>query len=116
MHTPSTDEVKKTVNDTVQSGKKKMESAQSQMGEYAENAKEAVSDAMSQAQSKIEETPSLFSPSTWIALAFGSMVLSAVTEMRTEKKEPGNFFGLWAPCFLLMGIFAKLQTQGKSRR
>ena len=110
------EDVKKTVTDTMNTGRKKLDSAKEQAEEYADDAKESVSGAVSQAQSKLEGAPSLFAPSTWIALALGSMVISAVTEMRTEKKEPGNFFGLWAPCFLLMGIFAKLQSPSKSKR
>jgi|GEM_PF-3581632 len=44
----------------------------------------------------------------YLGLAVGSIVLSAVLEMSLKKKEIGNFVGLWAPTFLLFGIYNKL--------
>jgi hypothetical protein len=47
----------------------------------------------------------------YLGLAVGSMVISAGLELLSSKQESkhyGNFVGLWAPCFLLMGIYNKL--------
>jgi hypothetical protein len=44
----------------------------------------------------------------WLGLAVGSMAVSAGIELFAKKKEIGNFVGLWAPSFLLMGIYNKL--------
>ena len=47
----------------------------------------------------------------FLGLALGSMVLSAVVEFfgRTESSRNfGNFIGLWAPSFLLMGIYNRI--------
>lgn len=50
----------------------------------------------------------------WLGLAVGSMVASAGLEIFGKKKEYGNFVGMWAPCFLLMGIYNKLVKEEKS--
>lgn len=44
----------------------------------------------------------------WLALAVGSMALSAVTTLVFERRSLGNFFGLWAPSLLLIGVYNKL--------
>ncbi|MES2854399.1 MAG: hypothetical protein V4692_00985 [Bdellovibrionota bacterium] len=44
----------------------------------------------------------------WLALAVGSMALSAVTELVFKKRELGNFFGLWVPSLLVIGVYNKL--------
>jgi hypothetical protein len=44
----------------------------------------------------------------WLALAVGSMALSAVTELVFRKRDLGNFFGLWAPSLLVIGVYNKL--------
>ena len=44
----------------------------------------------------------------YMNLAFGSMALSAVTALVLGKRNLGNFFGLWAPSFLLIGVYNKI--------
>jgi hypothetical protein len=44
----------------------------------------------------------------FLGLAIGSMVASAALAFFSERKEYANFVGLWAPSFLLIGIYNKL--------
>lgn len=44
----------------------------------------------------------------WLALAVGSMGLSFVTAIVFRKRPLGNFFGLWAPTLLMIGVYNKL--------
>ncbi|MBC7692611.1 MAG: hypothetical protein H7222_12680 [Methylotenera sp.] len=44
----------------------------------------------------------------YLGLAVGSMVLSAGLVIFAERKEYANFVGLWAPAFMLLGIYNKL--------
>lgn len=52
----------------------------------------------------------------YLGLAVGSMILSASIAMISRRKEFANFVGLWAPSFLLMGIYNKLvKLEGSDR-
>ncbi len=44
----------------------------------------------------------------FLGLAVGSMVLSAALQGSEERKPYANFIGLWAPTFLLFGIYSKI--------
>lgn len=44
----------------------------------------------------------------YLALAIGAMGLSAVTALVFDKKPLANFFGLWAPSILIMGVYNKV--------
>ncbi len=44
----------------------------------------------------------------FLGLAVGSMVLSAALQGSEERKPFANFVGLWAPTFLLFGIYNKI--------
>lgn len=44
----------------------------------------------------------------FFGLALVSMVISAILAIFVNRKEFANFIGLWAPSFLLMGIYNKL--------
>ncbi len=55
----------------------------------------------------VENVTSKLPSMTWLGLSVGSMVASAVL-LGTRKKELANFVGLWAPCFMLIGIYNKL--------
>lgn len=53
----------------------------------------------------------------WLGLAVGSMAASAVILATSQKKEYANFVGLWAPSFLLVGIYNKLvKLEGNDSR
>ena len=53
---------------------------------------------------------------SFLTLAVGSMVASAAVTTFSDRKEVGNFIGLWAPCFLLLGIYNKLvKLEGSDR-
>ena len=48
--------------------------------------------------------------------AIGSMGLSAALHMMRGARTTSNFVGLWAPTFLLLGIYNKIvKTQGSDR-
>lgn len=54
----------------------------------------------------------------YLGLAIGSMIVSAGFEIlgKDQSKHYGNFLGLWAPCFLLMGIYNKIvKLQGSEQ-
>lgn len=57
---------------------------------------------------RIEEQTAKIPSINWLALAVGSMVISAAAEIVFKKKSIGNFFGLWAPSFLVIGVYNKL--------
>jgi hypothetical protein len=44
----------------------------------------------------------------FLNLAIGSMVLSAVTALIFRNRPLGNFFGLWVPSLMLVGVYNKL--------
>lgn len=53
---------------------------------------------------------------TWLGLAVGSMAVAAGFQLFSKKKELGNFIGLWAPCFLMVGIYNKIvKVQGNDQ-
>ena len=55
------------------------------------------------------ETQSAKIPSiTFLNLAIGSMALSAVTALIFRNRPLGNFFGLWVPSLMLIGVYNKL--------
>lgn len=45
---------------------------------------------------------------TFLNLAIVSMVASLGVVIFARRKELGNFIGMWAPSFLLLGIYNKL--------
>lgn len=57
---------------------------------------------------RIEEQTAKVPSVGYLGLAIGSMVLSAGLVIFAQKKEFANFVGLWAPSFLLIGIYNKL--------
>lgn len=44
----------------------------------------------------------------FLLLAGGSLALSATMALVRKDKSAANFFGLWVPSFLLIGIYNKL--------
>ncbi len=44
----------------------------------------------------------------YLGLAIGSIALSAGLAVFAERKTFANFVGLWAPTFLLLGIYNKM--------
>lgn len=57
---------------------------------------------------KVEEQTSKIPSMGYLNLAIGSMALSAVTALVFKKRALGNFFGLWAPSLLLIGLYNKI--------
>ncbi len=56
----------------------------------------------------IEEQTAKIPSITYFNLAVASMVLSAVTGILFGRRSLGNFFGLWAPSLLVMGVYNKI--------
>lgn len=49
----------------------------------------------------------------YLTLAVSSMALSLGLALRSERKDAANFVGLWAPSFLLLGLYNKIvKTHG----
>lgn len=65
---------------------------------------------------KIESQTSRLPSIGFLGLAIGSMIASAGITLFSRKKEYGNFVGLWAPSFLLLGIYNKLVKIGGSEQ
>lgn len=57
---------------------------------------------------RIEEQTAKVPSVGFLGLAIGSMALSAGLALFSERKELANFVGLWAPSFLLIGIYNKI--------
>ncbi len=65
---------------------------------------------------RVEEQTAKIPSLGYLGLAVGSMILSAGLITFAKKKEFGNFVGLWAPSFMLMGIYNKLvKLEGSDR-
>ncbi len=50
----------------------------------------------------------------YLNLAFASIAASVTIAASTRKAEWANFVGLWAPAFMLIGIYNKLVKQHSS--
>jgi hypothetical protein len=56
----------------------------------------------------IEKQTSKVSSVVYLALAAGSMALSLAIAVKAQRKELANFVGLWAPTFLILGLYNKI--------
>lgn len=56
---------------------------------------------------KVENQSAKIPSLAWLALAGGSMALSAIFYI-TGKKQASQFVGAWAPSFMLIGVYNKL--------
>jgi hypothetical protein len=59
-------------------------------------------------QEKERQIAKQIPPALLLGLALGSMAVSAGIAIFGRHKETANFVGLWAPSFLLIGIYNKL--------
>ena len=57
---------------------------------------------------KIEEQTAKLPSINWLGMAVGSMGISFFTSIVLGRKPLGNFFGLWVPSLLLIGVYNKL--------
>ncbi len=57
-----------------------------------------------QIENRTARIPSVF----FLNLGLGSIVLSAFLAIFRGRRDDANFVGLWAPTFLLLGIYNKL--------
>ncbi len=65
----------------------------------------------------IEKQTSKIPSGVFLALALGSMALSAVFETSSKRKDLANFVGLWAPSFLMLGLYNKIvKTMGSDNQ
>lgn len=61
----------------------------------------------------VEKETSKIPSIAFLAFAAGSMALALGLAVRSERKGWANFVGLWAPTFLLLGIYNKIvKTHG----
>lgn len=61
----------------------------------------------------IENQTSKIPSAAYLALAVGSMALSAGLATFSKRKDMANFVGLWAPSFLMLGLYNKIvKTHG----
>lgn len=61
----------------------------------------------------IEDQTSKIPSGFFLTLAVGSMAISAASALMSKRKDVASFIGLWAPSFLLLGIYNKIvKTQG----
>ncbi len=86
----------------------KLEQAKQSFERMVDEVTPSESRSLREVVQSIGETTSKIPPIGFMGLAVGSMVLSAALEVFSKRKEYGNFVGLWAPSFLMMGIYAKL--------
>lgn len=56
---------------------------------------------------KIEERTSRVPSSTYLGLAFGSMIAAAAFQL-TGKRQTAAFIGQWVPSLLVIGVYNKL--------
>ena len=57
---------------------------------------------------QVEEQTAKIPSIGYLSLAVGSMAISALTTLVLRKRDLGNFFGLWAPSLLLIGLYNKI--------
>lgn len=66
-----------------------------------------------QIENQTAKIPSVF----FLSLALGSVALSAGLALSKRTRPGANFVGLWAPTFLLLGIYNKLvKIEGNDRQ
>jgi hypothetical protein len=82
------------------------DSAHELAGKYSNQFPEAIH--------RVEETTSKLPPSGYLALALGSMAISAGLALIPSRKTAATFVGLWVPSLLLMGIYTKLVSNSNS--
>ncbi len=66
-------------------------------------------------EDQTSKIPSLF----FLGLALGSMALSLgfAAKKSQQRKGMANFIGLWAPTFLILGLYNKIvKTQGSDKK
>lgn len=56
----------------------------------------------------IENQTSKIPSGVYLALALGSMALSATFAASSKRKDIANFVGLWVPSFLMLGVYNKI--------
>lgn len=67
-----------------------------------------------QCHGSLERTYAGINPEFFLWAAGFSVLASALTQA-TGKKEESNFIGHWAPTFLLLGIYSKLDRMSRRR-
>ena len=56
----------------------------------------------------IENQTSKIPSGVYLAFAIGSMAMSGALALTSKRKDLANFVGLWAPSFLLLGLYNKI--------
>lgn len=65
---------------------------------------------------KVENQTAKIPSMVFLGLALGSIAISAGLKLTKRASGSANFIGLWAPTFLLLGIYNKLvKLEGNDR-
>ena len=88
--------------------------------EYASQAKDYANDKLSSHREgglarPIEEVTAALPSDTWLWLGYGAIATSLTLKLMGRPKD-ANFVGMWAPVFLIHGVYNKIvKTQGHDR-
>ena len=89
-----------SIKDAAKEGMDKLQNTQIKEGEFTKKV-----------ESQTAKIPSI----SFLSFALGSIAISA-TLATFKRKDAANFVGLWAPTFLLLGIYNKLvKLQGSEQ-
>jgi hypothetical protein len=92
--------------------KQSVEKVVDQISERVSTASHREGELTKRLEAQTSKIPSM----AFFNLALGSMVLSAGVAVFAQRKSMANFVGLWAPTFLLLGIYNKLmKLEGPDR-
>ena len=58
---------------------------------------------------KVSDVSAKIPPSAFLAMALGSVAISASVAALTGRKSLANFFGLWAPTLMMIGVFSQMK-------
>jgi hypothetical protein len=79
------------------------------MEEMKQDEQERVENVHEGRMTRAVETQTAKIPSiSFLTLAIGSLGLSAFTSLVLKNRPLGNFFGLWVPSLLVIGMYNKL--------
>ncbi|HEX8912335.1 MAG TPA: hypothetical protein VF796_08235 [Humisphaera sp.] len=81
-----------------------------QVKEYAKDYTKGSSHTEGGLAKPIEEVTAALPSDTWLWLGYGSIAASMTLKLMGRDKD-ANFVGMWAPVFLIHGVYNKLVKQ-----
>ncbi len=86
---------------------------QNSISNHEDNSSSAPEHKEGEVTKEIENQTAKLPSGLFLALAIGSMGVSAALAVTSKDKGMANFVGHWAPCFLMLGIYNKIvKTEG----